>query len=66
MSNNEKVYFVWLKSVGHKIFPAKWYGDRTDGCDKPLINGVVAKHVLSVDQERLNLDILAEMFPLPT
>lgn len=60
----DKVYFVWLKSVGHKVFPAKWYGDRTDGCDKPLTNNVIEKHILSSDLERLDLDTLAKMFPL--
>jgi hypothetical protein len=60
----DKIYFVWRKSIGHKTSPAKLYGELTNSAGKSALNDVIQHHQLSPDIERLDLDTLAKMFPL--
>lgn len=64
------VEFVWL-SISGKVSPAKWYreadggvvGDARPPC-QPL-HVPIARHRLSIDEERLSIAELTQIYPAP-
>jgi hypothetical protein len=61
---DDTVYFVYLKGVGCKPYPQKWYGDQTTGTDGPQHKGdLLFIKEITGDLAKLPINSLVTMFP---
>lgn len=64
---DDKIYFVWLASYGN-FHCQKWYGDQSktsNSKSKYSDKELVFKKELTGDEERMNLEQLAKIYPAP-
>ena len=68
--SEDRVYFVYLKGVGCKPYPQKWYGDQTTGTNKFQYSEVGKGDLLffkelTGDLRGLPIKSLVSIFPPP-